>query len=67
LLATEVAQRISGRSIADLAQERICNPLRMTRSAMGLGAFKLSDFVMNQFEPAAPESGAGDPSTKAWD
>jgi len=67
LMATEVARRISGRSIAELAQERIFKPLRMTRSAMGLGAFQLSDVVMNQVERAAPESGAGDPSTKSWD
>lgn len=67
LLATEIARRISGRSIADLAQERIFKPLGMTRSAMGLGTFELSDVVMNQVERAAPESGAGDPSTKSWD
>lgn len=67
LLATEIARRISGRTIAELADERIFKPLQMTRSAMGLGAFKLSDLVMNQVERAAPESGAGDPSTKSWD
>ena len=67
LLATEIARRISDRSIADLAHERIFKPLQMTRSAMGLGAFKMSDFVMNQVERAAPEAGAGDPSTKSWD
>ncbi|MCO8121248.1 beta-lactamase family protein [Stieleria sp. TO1_6] len=67
LLATEVARRISGRSIADLAQAKIYEPLRMTRSAMGLGAFKITDVVMNQVDRAAPESGAGDPSTKSWD
>lgn len=67
LLATEIARRISGRSIADLTQERIFKPLGMTRSAMGLGTFELSDFVMNQVDRAAPESGAGDPSTKSWD
>lgn len=67
LLATEVTRRISGRSIADLAQERVYRPLQMTRSAMGLGAFKINDVVMNQVERAAPESGAGDPSTKSWD
>jgi len=67
LLATEVARRISGRSIADLAQERIFSPLGMSRSAMGLGPFELSDVVMNQVQRAAPESGSGDPSTKSWD
>jgi len=67
LLATEVAQRISGRTIAELAQQRVYAPLNMTRSAMGLGKFQRSDMVMNQVERAAPESGAGDPSTKSWD
>ncbi|WP_206028455.1 serine hydrolase domain-containing protein [Thalassoroseus pseudoceratinae] len=67
LLATEIAQRVSGKSIAELTQERIYQPLRMSRSAMGLGEFKLSDVVMNQVDRAAPESGAGDPTTKSWD
>jgi len=67
LLATEIARRICGRSIADLTQQRIFKPLRMNRSAMGLGTFELSDVVMNQVDRAAPESGAGDPSTKSWD
>ncbi|MCA9136242.1 MAG: beta-lactamase family protein [Planctomycetales bacterium] len=67
LLATEIARRISGRSISDLSDERIFKPLQMTRSAMGLGEFKVSDVVMNQVERSAPESGAGDPSTKSWD
>ena len=67
LLATEVARRISGKSIAELTHERIYHPLKLTRSAMGLGDFQLSDVVMNQVDRAAPESGAGDPSTKSWD
>jgi CubicO group peptidase (beta-lactamase class C family) len=67
LLATEIARRISGKSIAELTQERIYGPLKMTRSAMGLGTFKLSDVILNQVEQAAPESGAGDPTTKSWD
>ncbi|HBE66840.1 MAG TPA: serine hydrolase [Planctomycetaceae bacterium] len=67
LLATEIAQRISGKAIADLVEERIYRPLAMSRSAMGLGKFELSDVVMNQVERAAPESGAGDPKAKSWD
>ncbi|MEZ6092021.1 MAG: serine hydrolase domain-containing protein [Pirellulaceae bacterium] len=67
LLATEVARRISGRTIAELTHDRIFEPLGMKRSAMGLGPFKMSDIVMNQVDRAAPESGAGDPSTKSWD
>ena len=41
LLATEVARRISGRSIADLAHERIFKPLRMT--SLGDGARGVQD------------------------
>jgi len=67
LLACEVAQRISGKTIATLTEEAIYKPLGMTRSAMGLGHFKLSDVILNQVEFGAPESGAGDPSTKSWD
>ena len=67
LLATDIARRIGGQSFADLTQERIFKPLGMTRSAMGLGTFELDDMVMNQVERAAPESGAGDPSTSSWD
>ncbi|MEZ6133931.1 MAG: serine hydrolase domain-containing protein [Pirellulaceae bacterium] len=67
LLAAEVAQRISGLSIAELAQERIFKPLQMTHSAMGLGTFRLTEVVMNQVELSAPESGAGAPSAKSWD
>jgi CubicO group peptidase (beta-lactamase class C family) len=67
LLATEIARRISGDSIAELAQRRVFNPLRMTRSAMGLGAFEIDDVVMNQVDRAAPEAGAGAAGTKSWD
>ncbi|MBD3674893.1 MAG: beta-lactamase family protein [Planctomycetaceae bacterium] len=67
LLATEVARRLSGETIHKLSQDRIFKPLGITRSAMGLGKFKLGDVIRNQVERAAPESGAGDPSTKSWD
>lgn len=67
LLVTEIARRISGVDIHDLADQRIYRPLKMDRSAMGLGKFDLSEVVLNQVERAAPESGAGDPSTKSWD
>ncbi len=67
LLATEIAQRISGMTIAKLTDEAIYRPLNMKHSAMGLGNFKLDSVMLNQVERAAPESGAGDPSTKSWD
>ncbi|MCB1061935.1 MAG: beta-lactamase family protein [Verrucomicrobiae bacterium] len=67
LLATEIAQRISGSPFADLVDETIYQPLGMTQSAMGLGRFKLETLMPVQVESAAPESGAGDPTTKSWD
>lgn len=67
LLATEVAQRISGTTIADLTDQAIFRPLQMKRSALGLGQFQLEEVIRCQTEYAAPESGAGDPSTTSWD
>ncbi|MEZ6128740.1 MAG: serine hydrolase domain-containing protein [Planctomycetaceae bacterium] len=67
LLATEVAQRISGQPIASLVAETVCQPLQMTRSALGVGHLDQQSFMRCQTEHAAPESGAGDPSTKNWD
>jgi len=67
LLATEVAQRISGMPFSKLLDETVFNPLKMKHSALGLGRFKLHDLTRCQVENAAPESGAGDRSTKSWD
>lgn len=67
LLATEVARRISGRPFADLVDEVIYGPLGMKDSAMGVGRLDPASLILNQVEFGAPESGAGDPSTKSWD
>ncbi len=67
LLATEVARRISGTPFSELVEQTMYRPLGMKHSAMGLGRFDLSEVMMGQVESAAPESGAGDPSTKSWD
>lgn len=67
LLATEIARRIAGASIAEVVDQSVFRPLEMKQSAMGLGRFKLEDVVMNQVERAAPEAGAGDPTAKTWD
>lgn len=67
LLATEVAQRISGKHIADLVNETIYNPLGMQHSALGLGEFKLEAMMSCQAMNAAAESGAGEASAKSWD
>jgi CubicO group peptidase (beta-lactamase class C family) len=67
LLAAEIAMRISGMGFIELVDKSVLQPLEMKRSALGLGRFKLEDVIHNQVEDAAPESGAGDPSTKTWD
>lgn len=67
LLATYVAELISGTNIRDLVEKTVLAPLKMQHSAQGLGRFQLSDFVLCQTEFAAPEAGAGDPTAKEWD
>jgi CubicO group peptidase (beta-lactamase class C family) len=67
LLACEIARRITGEPIARLVETLVYEPLGMKHSAMGLGRFSLDEVVLNQTASAAPESGAGDASTKTWD
>jgi CubicO group peptidase (beta-lactamase class C family) len=67
LLATRVAEIISGTDILKLVDSAVFRPLKMEQSAQGLGRFKLEDFVSVQTERAAPESGGGDPNAKDWD
>ncbi len=67
LLASQVAQTISGTTILDLVDRAVFQPLGLKHSAMGLGRFKIEDLVPCQTEHAAPEAGAGDPTAKDWD
>lgn len=67
LLAAEIAQRITKKDFKTIVDETVFQPLKMTRSALGLGPFKLEETMRAQVENAAPESGAGDPSAKEWD
>lgn len=67
LLAAHVAELISGSEIRAFVDQTVLQPLNMTRSAQGLGRFKLEDMVACQTEIAAPESGGGDPNAKNWD
>jgi CubicO group peptidase (beta-lactamase class C family) len=67
LLATRVAELVSGKTILELTTEKVFGPLKMERSAQGLGKFKLEEMVSVQTEHAAPEAGGGDPSAKDWD
>jgi len=67
LLAAEIAQRRSGRSIQELTAAAVFEPLGMSRSALGLGSFTLERLEPCQTERAAPESGGGDPTARDWD
>lgn len=67
LLATHVAEKISGKDILALVHDTVFRPLKMNHSAQGLGRFSLQDLVPTQVEFAAPEAGGGDPTAKDWD
>jgi CubicO group peptidase (beta-lactamase class C family) len=67
LLASRVAEIISGTDILTLVDAKVFRPLQMEHSAQGLGRFKLEDMVPVQTDKAAPESGGGDPNAKDWD
>jgi CubicO group peptidase (beta-lactamase class C family) len=67
LLATHVAEIIGRSTILELVERTVFQPLKLERSAQGLGRFKQEDFVPVQTDRAAPESGGGDPSAKDWD
>ncbi|MCC6511371.1 MAG: beta-lactamase family protein [Pirellulaceae bacterium] len=67
LLATEIARRISGKSILELVQANVVEPLGMDHSALGYGRLTAQQTIAVQTEKAAPEAGGGDPTAKAWD
>jgi CubicO group peptidase (beta-lactamase class C family) len=67
LLATRVAEIISGMDILTLVDRTVFGPLGMKHSAQGLGRFKLEEMVSCQMKGAAPESGSGDPKAREWD
>lgn len=67
LLASEIARRITKTRFRDFLANEVFLPLGMKRTALGLGRFKVSETARCQVENAAEESGAGDPSARAWD
>jgi len=67
LLAAEIAQRLSGKNFLQLVDEAVFQPLKMTRSAIGLGRLKIEATVPVQTEHAAGEAGGGDPAARLWD
>jgi CubicO group peptidase (beta-lactamase class C family) len=66
LLATRIAEVLSGSDILTLVDRKIFQPLGMKHSAQGLGRFKREEMVVCQMKGAAPESGSGDPQAKKW-
>jgi CubicO group peptidase (beta-lactamase class C family) len=67
LLASHVAELISGVDIREFVDRSLLKPLGMQHSALGLGRFRLDEVVPCQTEFAAPEAGSGDPNAKNWD
>jgi CubicO group peptidase (beta-lactamase class C family) len=67
LLAARIAEVISGTDILTLVDRAVFRPLGMTRSAQGLGRFRLEEMVSCQTAGAAPEAGGGDPTAREWD
>jgi CubicO group peptidase (beta-lactamase class C family) len=67
LLAAEIAQRITGRDFREFVDDVILRPWQLKHAALGLGRIELEKTMRCQVEDAAPESGAGDPTAKAWD
>ena len=67
LLASEIVERITKAKLPDFLAKGVFAPLGMSRTALGLGSFKLEDTIRCQTEHAAPESGAGDSKAASWD
>jgi len=67
LLASRIAEVISGVEIKTFVDRTVLQPLQMRHSALGLGRFALTDVVPCQTKFGAPESGAGDPAAQTWD
>lgn len=67
LLATEVAQRISGIVFKEFVDKVVLQPLGMDHSAFGTGPLKHEGMMPCQVEFGAIESGGGSADSKSWD
>lgn len=65
LLAAEILQRVTNRSLREFLRAEVFGPLDMNRTSLGLGKCRLSDVVPIQVEHADPPGGT--PETAAWD
>ena len=61
LLASEIAQKITGKPIADIMDERVFRPLSMTRTGYGLRGRANAMTVASQAAPAMTDAGK-----KSW-
>jgi CubicO group peptidase (beta-lactamase class C family) len=61
LLSAEIAQKITGKPIADIVEERVFKPLGMHRTAYGLRGRANAGTVASQAAPAMTEAGK-----KSW-
>lgn len=66
LLASRIAEIVSGSDMLTLVNDTVFQPLEMKHSAQGLGRFRIEDMIVCQSEGAAPESGSGDPTASEW-
>jgi len=62
LLSSEIAQKITGKPIADIMDERVFHPLGMRRTGYGLRGRANTTTVPSQAAPAMTEAGK-----KSWD
>lgn len=66
LLSSEIAEQITGKPIAQLAEERLFAPLKMNRTALGLRGRADADTVASQAAPALTESGQASWASWNW-
>ncbi|MBI2685933.1 MAG: beta-lactamase family protein [Acidobacteria bacterium] len=65
LLAAGIVERITRKPLRQFLEAELFQPLKMSRSALGMGQFKPTETVRIQAEFADPPGGT--PETAAWD
>ena len=65
LLAAEIVERISKRPLRKFLHDELFKPLGMSRTALGMGNYKMSDVVRSQVDPT-PESRHWDWNSPYW-
>jgi len=65
LLAAELCERVTKQPFPKFLDQEVFQPLGMTRTALGLGDFRISDTVLSQIEYSAPEGGGSDAAAAA--